>query len=237
MTKGTAKLIFWVGTLSSALIFLWMTFDFHAKEQQYANVNAIDAQVIAGKKLWHKYNCNDCHTILGFGGYYAPDMTKAYYRLGENNIVSIVTHPEKVYQNSFRKMPNLGVTVAEAKDIVAFFKWTANIENRKWPPQDEKYVRAARLREKSPQSVSKPDLVLGACGGCHSFENQGRDLAGDFNDIANSVKYDRETLVRFIMNPEAVNPRSGMPPQGLSPETAGVIADFVLSLRHKEVRQ
>ncbi len=34
--------------------------------------------------------CNDCHTILGFGAYYAPDMTKAYFRLGENNIVSII---------------------------------------------------------------------------------------------------------------------------------------------------
>lgn len=236
MTKGTARAIFWIGTLSSALIFIYMTLDFHAKEQQYANIAAIDENVTAGKKVWHKYNCNDCHTMLGFGAYYAPDMTKAYYRLGTENIKAIVTHPEKVYKNSFRKMPNLGVTDDEAGKLVAFLKWTADIENRQWPPQDEKYVKAARLREKSPQSVSKTDLVLGACGGCHSFANQGRDVAGDFNEIAKTLKYDRDTLVKYILNPSSVYPSSGMPPQGVSPQTAGEIADFVISLKNKEVR-
>lgn len=236
MTKGRARAVFWIGTLSSALIFIYLTLDFHAKEQQYANVAAIDEKVVAGKKVWHKYNCNDCHTMLGFGAYYAPDMTKAYYRLGAENIKAIVMHPEKVYKNSFRKMPNLGVTADEADKLVAFLRWTADIENRKWPPQDEKYVQAAKQREKSPQSVAKTDLVLGACGGCHSFANQGRDVAGDFDEIAKSLKYDRDTLVRYIMNPASVNPGSGMPPQGVTKETAETIADFVLSLRHKEVR-
>ncbi|MGQ9834912.1 MAG: c-type cytochrome [Thermoanaerobaculaceae bacterium] len=37
---------------------------------------------MAGKRAFEKYNCNDCHTILGFGGYYAPDLTRAYQRLG-----------------------------------------------------------------------------------------------------------------------------------------------------------
>ena len=93
MTKGKARFIFWAGTLISAGIFIWLTVDFHLQEDKYAHSDKIDAQIIAGKKVWHKYNCNNCHTILGFGGYYAPDMTKAYYRLGENNIVAIVMHP------------------------------------------------------------------------------------------------------------------------------------------------
>lgn len=231
MTKQTARTLFWLGTLSSALIFLYLTYDFHKQEPKYAKVDQITEDVIQGKKIWHKYNCNDCHTILGFGGYYAPDMTKAYYRLGANNIISIVMNPERVYKDSFRKMPHLGVTRDEAEKLVAFLHWVADIENRGWPPQDEKYVRAAKLREKEPTKLDKATLVLGACGGCHMYQNQGRDIAGDFDDIAKEITYDRETLVRFILDPQSVKPDVGMPPQNVSRDTAEKIADFILSLK------
>jgi nitric oxide reductase subunit C len=231
MTAGSAKRIFWVGTLSSALIFIALTVDFHRREPEFAHNERITDQVVSGKKVWHKYNCNDCHTILGFGAYYAPDMTKAYYRLGAGNIMHVVMNPEKVYKNSFRKMPKLAVTQQESLDLVAFLKWTAEIENRKWPPQDEKYVRAARAEEAQARTVPRTDLVLGACGGCHSFANQGRDVAGDLSDLARASTFDRETLIRFMLEPAAVSPGSGMPPQQLSREKAELIADFVLGLR------
>jgi len=231
MKRNTARWIFWIGTLSSAVIFLALTFDFHRQQPVLAHSDQITDQVIAGKKVWHKYNCNDCHTILGFGGYYAPDMTKAFFRLGESNIAAIVKHPEQVFHDSFRKMPNLGVNDEEVTQLVTFLHWVGNIENRHWPPQDEKYVVAYRKREQQPQQLNKADIMLGACGGCHSYENQGRDLAGDFNDIAKQIDYDRETLIRFMRNPEEVNPDIGMPPQDVSPETAAVIADFILSLK------
>ena len=238
MTGKTARLIFLLGTLSSAAIFLWMTYDFHRQTPKYTKVDQLSDEVVAGKKIWHKYNCNDCHTILGFGAYYAPDMTKAFYRLGESNIVSIVMHPEEVYKNSFRKMPHLGVTKAEAKQLVAFLKWVGTIDNRHWPPQDEKYVKAYQLREARAQQLNKVDIVLGACGGCHSFENQGRNVAGDFSEIARRITFDRETLTKFILNPQEVKPGVGMPPQDVSRETAALIADFVLSLKiAKEVQQ
>ena len=231
MNLGNARIIFWGGTLVSAAIFGWLTYDFHRQEETYAHNSKIDDQVVAGKKVWHKYNCNNCHTILGFGGYYAPDMTKAYYRLGENNIISIVMKPEEVYRNSFRKMPNLGVTQEEAKDLVKFLHWTADIENRNWPPQDEKYVNAAKLRDSQPEKLQKTDIVLGACGGCHSFANQGRNIAGDFSELAEDLDYDRETLIRYMLDPRSVNPESDMPAQDVTPETAAIIADFILSLR------
>jgi nitric oxide reductase subunit C len=140
-------------------------------------------------------------------------------------------NPEEIYRDSFRKMPNLGVSEEEARNLVKFLHWTADIENRKWPPQDEKYVVAARLRESQPDKLQKTDIVLGTCGGCHSFLNQGRDAAGDFGDIAKDTDFDRETLVRFMQDPKSVNSDSDMPPQNVTQETAGIIADFILSLR------
>jgi mono/diheme cytochrome c family protein len=128
-------------------------------------------------------------------------------------------------------MPQMGVSEPEVKQLVAFLKWVATIENRHWPPQDEKYVKAYQLREARAQQLNKVDIVLGACGGCHSFENQGRNVAGDFSEIAKRIDYDRETLIRYILDPQAVKPGVGMPPQNLSRETAALIADFVLSLK------
>lgn len=238
MTGKSARLIFWVGTLLSAAIFLWLTYDFHRQTPRYTRTDQLSAEVVAGKKVWHKYNCNDCHTILGFGGYYAPDMTKAFYRLGENNIASIVMHPEQVYANSFRKMPHLGVTQQEAKELTAFLKWVGTIDNRHWPPQDEKYVKAYKLREARAQQLEKVDIVMGACGGCHSFGNQGRNVAGDFSRIAARIDFDKKTLTRFILNPQSVVPGIGMPPQNLDKETAELIAEFVLALKiPQEVRK
>jgi len=237
MTGKTAKTIFWVGTLVSTVIFLWLTYDFHQQERKFVKAE-ISPDVIEGKKIWHKYNCNDCHTILGFGGYYAPDMTKAYYRLGENNIIAIVTNPDQVYKNSFRKMPRLGVTKEEATKLVAFLKWVGSIENRNWPPQDEKFVRAFKLREAGAKQISTVDMVMGTCGGCHSFQKQGRRIAGDFVEIARTITFDRDTLAKFILNPQAVKAGSAMPSQNVSPETASQIADFILSLKPgKEVQK
>lgn len=238
MTGKAAKTIFWVGTLSSLIIFLWLTYDFHQQERKFVKKDQVSEQVVAGKKVWHKYNCNDCHTILGFGAYYAPDMTKTYFRLGENNIISIVMNPEKVYKNSFRKMPHLGVTKEEAVQLVEFLKWVGTIENRHWPPQDEKFVKAFRLRETGAHTLNKVDIVMGACGGCHSLENLGRSIAGDFNDIARRIDYGQDMLTKLILNPQSVKPDLGMPPQNVSPETAALIADFIFGLKTgKEVRK
>jgi hypothetical protein len=30
------------------------------------HASQLSAEVVAGKRVWQKYNCNDCHTILGF---------------------------------------------------------------------------------------------------------------------------------------------------------------------------
>lgn len=238
MTSKTAKTVFWLGTLSSALVFLWLTYDFHQQQPKFVNTDQISEQVIAGKKAWHKYNCNDCHTILGFGGYYAPDMTKAFFRLGENGIVSIVMNPEKAYKDSFRKMPNLGVTKEEAVNLAAFLKWVGTIENRKWPPQDEKFVRTYKLREAGAKGPEKSDLIIGACGGCHSIDKKEESIGGDFRKIAERIKYDKDTLTKFILDPQSVKTASAMPPQDIPREKAAELADFILTLKTgKEVRK
>ena len=58
-------------TLISAIIFLGMTADSLRKMPARTHSDQISAEVIEGKRLWQHYDCNDCHTILGIGGYFA----------------------------------------------------------------------------------------------------------------------------------------------------------------------
>lgn len=39
-------------------------------------------QALDGKKVFQAYNCMGCHTLVGNGAYFAPDLTKEYERTG-----------------------------------------------------------------------------------------------------------------------------------------------------------
>ncbi len=138
MSKKTAFWIFFLGTLSSALLFLGLTWDTHRQVETLSHVDNLSDKVVAGKRAFEKYNCNDCHTILGFGAYYAPDLTKVVQRVGEDGIRIRVKSPEKAFAASWRKMPNEHVSDAEIDNLIAFFTWVGNVENGDWPPQDSK---------------------------------------------------------------------------------------------------
>ena len=136
VSERAAKLIFWVGTLTSLALFLGLTWDTHRSFAALTHADRLDANVVAGKRAFEKYNCNDCHTILGFGAYYAPDLTRAYKRLGEDAIRLRLESPEKVFAASYRKMPQQHLKPAEIDRLVDFLRWVSGIDNNDWPPQD-----------------------------------------------------------------------------------------------------
>src|SRR6185369_13032500 len=105
MTKKTAFWIFLVGTLSSAILFLGLTVDTHRQVAALSHADKLSENVVAGKRAFEKYNCNDCHTILGFGAYYAPDLTKVVQRVGADGIRYRLKNPELAFARSVRKMP------------------------------------------------------------------------------------------------------------------------------------
>src|SRR5512141_1352526 len=123
MTLAQGKAIFIWGTVISAVIFLALTWDTHRQVEALSHVDKLSDQVVAGKRVFEKYNCNDCHTILGFGAYYAPDLTRAYSRLGEDAIRRRVANPEVAFAGSYRKMPQEHVSTEEIETLVAFLRW------------------------------------------------------------------------------------------------------------------
>jgi nitric oxide reductase subunit C len=98
--------------------------------------------VTKGKLTIQAKNCINCHTILGNGAYYAPDLTKAWLdpawaseSIREQLMVSFLLDPSTNARGygSGRKMPNLGITEEEAKGIVAFLKWMSSINTNGFP--------------------------------------------------------------------------------------------------------
>lgn len=101
-----------------------------------------------GKLASQAKNCMDCHTLLGNGAYYAPDLTKAWLdpMWGENGsyqamtgqntkeeaMVEFLTNPSS-YPSHERMMPNLGITKHEAKGLVAFLKHMSSIDTNGFP--------------------------------------------------------------------------------------------------------
>jgi len=98
--------------------------------------------VTLGKKTIQAKNCMNCHTLLGNGAYYAPDLTKAWLDPGwidaanrENLMLAFLKDPVGNARSfgSGRRMPNLGITDEEAHGIVAFLKWMSAIDTNGFP--------------------------------------------------------------------------------------------------------
>ena len=94
-----------------------------------------------GKLTVQAKNCMNCHTLLGNGAYYAPDLTKAWLdpywgskEVREQLMIEFIQNPSDKTHNSLgRRMPMLGITSEEAKAIVAFLKWMSAIDTNGFP--------------------------------------------------------------------------------------------------------
>jgi nitric oxide reductase subunit C len=100
-----------------------------------------EALVSRGKLTTQAKNCMNCHTLLGNGAYYAPDLTKAWLdpswgsrEVREQQLVEFLMNPQDRLHNGIgRRMPNLGITEDEARATVAFLKWMAAIDTNGFP--------------------------------------------------------------------------------------------------------
>lgn len=233
MTKKTAFWIFLLGTLSSAVLFLLLTWDTHRQVEVLSHVDKLSPQVIEGKRIFEKYNCNNCHTILGFGGYYAPDLTKVVRRTGEDGIRFRVRSPEKAFANSWRKMPRQHVSDAEIENLIAFFTWIGEVDNNDWPPQDSR----KRMTRSEEIAVAAGGLSPGAavfqnrgCMNCHSLHGKGGNFGPPLDTVGRRLTL--EQIEHYIKDPKSVNPKALMPPQkDLSEKELEVVAKFLAGLK------
>jgi nitric oxide reductase subunit C len=232
MTDRLAKWIFWAGTLASLAVFLAMTVETHRSFGALTHAEALDDQVVAGKRAFERHNCNDCHTILGFGAYYAPDLTRAYGRLGEDAVRRRLEAPEVVFAASYRKMPQQHLAPQEIEDVVAFLRWVSNIDNHDWPPQDSpnRWKHSTeRLLASASMSPAAALVQQEGCLQCHALGGAGGTTGPRLEWIGG--RRDAEFVARYLADPQAISPGSRMPAFGnLSDGQRLMIGELLVSL-------
>lgn len=185
MTKRHTRLFFIVGTLLFTAIFIGLTIDSHRQFGKLTNAENLTPEVIEGKHVWHRYNCINCHTLMGEGAYYAPDLTKITKQRGEAFLTAFLKDPSKFYseEKHRRLMPTLGLSDKEIREVIAFLDWVSEIDTAGWPPRPivvSSGQLAGTYGDENPASnvaVSDNPIALGqavfrnpamACASCHS---------------------------------------------------------------------
>ncbi len=243
---------FWGGITVFAALFVVFTVHSMSVMPQRTHEENLSPEVVAGKVAWQKYVCIDCHTILGNGAYYGPDLTKAWDRFqqrtgGDDAVVraALATYLENPPSATAtrRGMTNVRMSVQEAQELAAFLHWISQIDTNGWPaPPLHPVVSAAQLQPTplmSPLTMQGKELFeKNGCNGCHGLAGVAPDLHGA------AARWDHATLVRWLQDTDSIyrerkrkplNEAFGaMPSMNASPDDANAMAAYVLSLGGKE---
>ena len=135
-TKSMARNIFYGGSVFFFLLFLVLTFDTVNTLPKRDNRAAITPVVVQGKLLWEENDCIGCHTLLGEGAYYAPELGNVYQRFGNSTdaIKAFIASRPKEGIPGRRSMPQFNLSEEELNAIAEFLKYSSGINASGWPP-------------------------------------------------------------------------------------------------------
>lgn len=222
MSKKAAKNFFIFGSLFFFLVLVILTIDTMNQVPKRAPV--ITAEIDAGKRVWHKYDCIGCHTITGNGSYFAPDMTQIASRKPKDFLKKFILDPNSV--NPRAVMPKLGLTEKEADHLMAFLEWTSKVDTNKWPPKPVLTAALARVDTPPGQLIFQRQN----CAACHMIAGIGGTAGPDLTRIGPKWKVDQ--LTQYLKNPASVKPGTAMPSFAhLSEEELKELTDYLLSLQ------
>ena len=137
LTKSAARNVFYGGSAFFFAIFIALTAQSHYY-MVYASTDtaALTDSVERGKRIWERNSCINCHTILGEGAYFAPELGNVYKRRGPDFIKAWIK-AQPTGAPGRRQMPNFHFTDAQLDDMVEFLKWTNGVNTENWPPNIE----------------------------------------------------------------------------------------------------
>ena len=144
MTKSMARNVFYGGSLFFIGIFILLTIHSHNYILNTSTDRAgLTDSVVLGKRVWERNACINCHTILGEGAYYAPELGNVMARW------DVADDPEGAFETlkawmeaqptgleGRRQMPQFNLTDEEVRALADFLLWTGRIDTQGWPPND-----------------------------------------------------------------------------------------------------
>lgn len=135
LSKQQAKVFFLGGTFFFLAIFLGLSIhSLTVGIPEQTNDAAITKEVSLGKQLWDENNCMGCHTLMGEGAYYAPELTRVYSRKGPEYIRTVLTAPNG-WGPRGRMMVAYDFNDEEVEALVSFFEWINGADLNGFPPE------------------------------------------------------------------------------------------------------
>ena len=189
---------------------------------------AVTDQMVAGKSVWQDRICQDCHTLLGIGGYLAPELTKEATRRDATFLTSWLTNPQAVKPGT--TMPDQHLTTQQVSDVIAFLQWVNQIDTNNWPPQPKASAGGATGATWALLFQQK------GCVACHMINGQGATGPGPNLSHIGSQPYDQlsntpDFLYRWIEDPQAIKPGTIMPTIPMTPDERLAIVQYLISLK------
>jgi nitric oxide reductase subunit C len=189
VTKATTRRWFFAGTVLFTAVFIGMTVHTHTTIAARTHADKLVPEVVRGLHVWARYNCENCHTLLGEGAYYAPDLTQIVSQKGKSYLASFLEDPSRFYseERDGRLMPTLGLAKDEISDVLAFLEWVGGIDTNGWPPRPiivsgvvARGMPGVEAQADATGAASRGKAIfdgIGACASCHSLA-AGRVLVG-----------------------------------------------------------
>ncbi len=140
-TSQAARNIFYGGTVFFVLLFAVLIFDTEQRIPQRSNASEITPAVARGKHIWETRNCIGCHTLLGEGAYFAPELGNVYVRRGGDagggEFIKGWMKAQPSGAPGRRQMPQFHLDDRQLDDLVQFLRWTSRVNTQNWPPNKE----------------------------------------------------------------------------------------------------
>ncbi|WP_448204960.1 c-type cytochrome [Azospirillum sp. sgz302134] len=141
-TKSAARNIFYGGSAFFLVVFVALTIHSH----YYMRTTSTDEStlsdgVVRGKHVWERNSCINCHTLLGEGAYFAPELGNVWVRYGGDKDPQGARDALKAWMQSQpsgvqgrRQMPQFNLNDQDLNDLVDFLEWTSRVKTQGWPP-------------------------------------------------------------------------------------------------------
>lgn len=222
LSKSQARTFFLAGTILFSGVFLFLTIDTIASVPAQTKSAEMTPQVVGGKHLFDKNNCMGCHTILGEGAYYAPELTKVYARRGPVWIKQFLKDPAAMYPGE-RKMVNYHFKDEDIEKLIAFFKWIGNMDLNGFPAKPDLKPPTQAAAAPAKNAPAAPAMFTQICASCHSLGGTGGSVGPALDGVGE--RHDAAWFDKWLRDPGAVKPGTAMPKLPMSDaERAGLVA-------------
>lgn len=232
LSKSQARLFFVGATVGFSGVFLWLTVDTVMQVPERSNQDQMTAEVVAGKEIWEANNCMGCHTILGEGAYYAPELTLAYKRRGAEWLRVFLRDPQAMYPGQ-RKMVQYDFTEEEITHVIAFLKWIGEIDTNGFPAEPDMALTTTAAPEGAPAAAAAvdgpeaPPIFGTVCMGCHALGGKGGVVGPALDGV--SGRYSEAELRTWLADPQSVKPGTTMPNLQLSESDLSALTTFLMA--------